>query len=43
MILSALLLSLTPMVSFQDPEETDLEAAQRKVAEFDCPFPLKQN
>ncbi|MBO46144.1 MAG: hypothetical protein CMJ96_04525 [Planctomycetes bacterium] len=30
MIFSALLLSLTPAVFFQEPEATELEAAQRK-------------
>ena len=36
MILSALLLGLTPTVFFQEPEETKLEAAQRKVAELEA-------
>ena len=36
MILSALLLGLTPTVFFQEPEETELEAAQRKVAELEA-------
>jgi len=35
-ILSALLLGLTPTVFFQEPEETELEAAQRKVAELEA-------
>ncbi len=36
MIFSALLLSLTPAVFFQEPEATELEAAQRKVAELEA-------
>jgi len=35
-ILSALLLGLTPTVFFQEPKETELEAAQRKVAELEA-------
>jgi hypothetical protein len=35
-ILSALLLGLTPTVFFQEPEETELEAAQRKVTELEA-------
>ncbi len=36
MILSALLLGLTPTVFLQEPEETELEVAQRKVAELEA-------
>ncbi|MBO46525.1 MAG: hypothetical protein CMJ96_06465, partial [Planctomycetes bacterium] len=36
MILGALLLGLTPAVFFQEPEETKLEAAERKVAELEA-------
>ncbi|MDP7246860.1 MAG: tetratricopeptide repeat protein, partial [Planctomycetota bacterium] len=36
MLLSTLILSLTPTVFFQEPEETKLEAAQRKVAELEA-------
>ncbi|MDP7560977.1 MAG: hypothetical protein QF745_10605, partial [Planctomycetota bacterium] len=36
MLLSTLILSLTPVVFFQEPEETELEAAQRKVAEIEA-------
>ena len=36
MILSALVLGLSPLVLFQEPEETKLEAAQRKVTELEA-------
>ena len=36
MILSALFLGLGPLLLFQEPEETKLEAAQRKVAELEA-------
>ncbi|MDP7246439.1 MAG: tetratricopeptide repeat protein, partial [Planctomycetota bacterium] len=36
MILSTLFLSLTPTVFFQDPTETELQTAQRKVAELEA-------
>ena len=36
MILSALVLGLSPLVPFQEPEETELEVAQRKVAELEA-------
>ncbi len=39
MILSALLLGLTPTVFLQEPGETELEAAQRKVAELEAERP----
>ncbi|MDP7558989.1 MAG: tetratricopeptide repeat protein, partial [Planctomycetota bacterium] len=35
MIFSTLLLGFMPTVFFQEPEETELEAAQRKVAELE--------
>ncbi|MDP7559597.1 MAG: hypothetical protein QF745_03550, partial [Planctomycetota bacterium] len=36
LILSTLFLSLTPTVFFQDPTETELQTAQRKVAELEA-------
>ena len=36
MLLSTLILSLTPTVFFQEPEETELASAQRKVAELEA-------
>jgi hypothetical protein len=35
-IFSALLLGFMPTVFFQEPEETELELAQRKVAELEA-------
>ena len=36
MILSTLFLGLSPLVFLQEPEETELEVAQRKVAELEA-------
>ncbi|MDP6942485.1 MAG: tetratricopeptide repeat protein, partial [Planctomycetota bacterium] len=36
MIFSTLLLGFIPTVFFQEPEETELEAAQRKIAELEA-------